>query len=278
MTALKFFLFVFLHGHLRQESNVQQTEGGQVVIEDGPTDFSMQNERNRQRCEGVLCTIDENGFKDMNGGRVPFRKEEFEHSMVLRYVKPNASVLEIGTRYGTSTCVLSRILQNSGKQVGVEADEDVWKSLEENLQRNGCRAKIFQGALGLKGKTKKKEKNGSEWTTQFGDSDSGSSVPTITYQQLEQKYNLRFDTLLVDCEGCFDQFLQDFPDSVNHVSTILLEADYGKGWQRMGNADYERVISFLKSKGFGVMFQHVVQDSPFNQDGKIMYFVLTKAF
>merc|ERR550514_1223819 len=126
MTALNFFLFVFLHGHLRQESNVQQTEGGQVVIEDGPTDFSYGY---RQRCEGVLCTIDENGFKDMNGSRVPFRKEEFEHSMVLRYVKPNASVLEIGTRYGTSTCVLSRILQNSGKQVGVEADEDVWKSL-----------------------------------------------------------------------------------------------------------------------------------------------------
>ena len=80
----------------------------------------------------------------------------------------------------------------------------------------------------------------------------------------------------MDCEGCFDQFLRDFPDSVNHISSVLLEADYGKGWQRMGTADYERVISFLESKGFGITFQHAVQNSPLEKDGKIMYFVFTK--
>ena len=134
---------------------------------------------------------------------------------------------------------------------------------------------------------KKKEKNGSEYTTQFGDFEATNFsalssdyilVPSTTYQELEKKYNLSFDTFVVDCEGCFDQFLKDFPQSVDGVSTIMLEADYGKGWQRMGTADYERVISFLKSKGFGVVFQHVVQDSPINQDGKIVYFVLTKPF
>ena len=154
----------------------------------------------------------------------------------------------------------------------------VWESLEGNLERNQCKASIFKGAVGKTVKKKDKVRNGSEWTTHFSDSGSGtSSLPTISFQGLEERYKLKFDTLVVDCEGCFDQFLKDFPDSVNDVTTILLEGDYGKGWQRNGNADYQRVTTFLGSRGFSIEHLETVQDKPIEYAGMIKYFVFTKS-
>merc|ERR1719274_169466 len=94
----------------------------------------------------------------MDGKAVKVHKEEYEHIMLNRFVHQDATVLEVGARYGTSTCALSRVLHNSEKQVCVEADEDVWASLEGNLKRNDCKAHIFKGAVGTT--VKKKDKCG----------------------------------------------------------------------------------------------------------------------
>jgi hypothetical protein len=69
--------------------------------------------------------LDREGFLDSDGEAVNFEKEFLEHGMLERYISSTASVLEIGARYGTSTCVISRLLSNSGSQIVVEPDETV---------------------------------------------------------------------------------------------------------------------------------------------------------
>lgn len=71
-------------------------------------------------------------------------------------------------------------------------------------------------------------------------------MPSFTPQQLEEQYGLRFDTMVVDCEGCFAQFVASFPDFVQQISTIILEADYGLGMQHLGFVNYTALIETLQ--------------------------------
>eukprot|EP00971_Amphidinium_carterae_P320369 6368101-Amphidinium_carterae.1 len=99
---------------------------------------------------------------------------------------------------------------------------------------------------------------GSEYTTMFEPVPEdiaavmaeADRVPSISFQELQEKYNIEFDTLLVDCEGCFENMLAEFPNMLDQVSTLMLEADYGMEWQPGGYANYSRVLATLKSLGF----------------------------
>jgi len=45
-------------------------------------------------------------------------------------------------------------------------------------------------------------------------------------QELYQKYNIKFDTLVIDCEGAFYYILQDMPEILNNINLIIMENDY----------------------------------------------------
>jgi hypothetical protein len=43
---------------------------------------------------------------------------------------------------------------------------------------------------------------------------------------LGKKYNIDFDTLVLDCEGAFYYILNDFPEILENIKTIFVENDY----------------------------------------------------
>ena len=43
---------------------------------------------------------------------------------------------------------------------------------------------------------------------------------------MENKYNIEFDTLVLDCEGAFYYFLMDMPEILNNINLIIMENDY----------------------------------------------------
>lgn len=203
-------------------------------------------------------------FQSQNGSFVTFDFEEIEHSLVRRFVSPDATVLEVGVRYGTTSCVLDRRLRNSGKQVAVECDDLVWPALERNLKSNNCGAKLEKSMITNKVFKKSKTRWGGEYTTYFvedgpGKEVTGEPVPTISFDALQSKYGYKFDTFLIDCEGCFYHMLKEFPDMVDDVKMIILEADYGIGWQPEGHADYDWVVRHLEGKGFTMIHDHVAK-------------------
>lgn len=52
---------------------------------------------------------------------------------VRRVILPSDSVLEIGSRYGTTTCEVAVRLNNSAKLVAVEPDHTVWAAAEVRM-------------------------------------------------------------------------------------------------------------------------------------------------
>jgi len=147
-----------------------------------------------------------------------------EQYMALRYLTGNEKVLEIGANVGRNTIIIQSILhkKNNTQLVALECDPKSAAQLQENRDLNNMYFHIENSALS---KRKLIQKG---WDTIASNVllDGYVAVKTITWEELCMKYNIEFDTLVLDCEGAFYHILQDMPEMLQHINMILMENDY----------------------------------------------------
>ena len=68
------------------------------------------------------------------------------------------------------------------------------------------------------------------------------------------QHGVTFDSMVVDCEGCFEKMLADFPKFIARQKRVVLEADYGKGWQTGGHVDYTQVVEKMRQLDFNLAY------------------------
>ena len=180
------------------------------------------------------CFIDENNNRVSN-----IFNEVDEQFLVTCVIEPEDVVLEIGARYGTVSCAINKQLADQTKQVSVEPDPTVWNALEVNKRNNHCEYHIFKGVISKKKKTIVKSGYGT--TTK---DDPLSSIPNLTFDELQKKYKLEFNVLVVDCEGCLEGLLDENPGILDNMRLVMFEQD------RPDICDYNRVIVQLEGRGF----------------------------
>ena len=57
-------------------------------------------------------------------------------------------------------------------------------------------------------------------------SSQGSKIlNVITFKELQELFNIRFNTLVIDCEGSYQQIFNEFPEILQQVDKILIEWD-----------------------------------------------------
>ena len=147
-----------------------------------------------------------------------------EQLMVAKYLKGDEKVLEIGGNIGRNTLVIAYILnqQNNNDFVTIETNpDDVWK-LKHNRDLNGFQFHVESAALSARRLIQK------GWNTMPSDTleDGYFFIDTITWGDLLNKYNIIFDTLILDCEGAFYYILQDAPEILDNMKLIIVENDY----------------------------------------------------
>ena len=131
----------------------------------------------------------------------------------------------------------------------VEPDDSVWSVLEKNLANHHCAADVHKGVVGTVSRNVGKsgyatrtveasganaslvERNMSKSTPVYLQLDEQSlqwRTPRSAKQRvvatplpaLEKNLGLRFDTLLIDCEGCVENFLKENPGVLKQISTL----------------------------------------------------------
>jgi len=144
-----------------------------------------------------------------------------EQMMAVKYLTGNEKVLEIGGNIGRNSLIIASIVNNNNF-VTLECDENIAKQLTENKELNNFTFNIENSALS----NKKLIQNG--WTTIPSEEllDGCKWVNTITLNELNNKYNIIFDTLVLDCEGAFYYILYDMPEILNNIKLIIMENDY----------------------------------------------------
>jgi len=58
--------------------------------------------------------------------------ERDEHELVQRFITSDDNVLELGGRFGTTSCEIAVMQNNTGRLIVVEPDKSVWTSLLYN--------------------------------------------------------------------------------------------------------------------------------------------------
>jgi FkbM family methyltransferase len=153
-----------------------------------------------------------------------FAEEYPEQLMAATFLTGNEKVLELGGNIGRNSLIIGYILNqnNNNNFVTMETNQDDAKKLEHNRDKNNLNFSVENAALS----SRKLIQSG--WTTTPSDVvlDGYFAVNTITWQQLQDKYKIQFDTLVLDCEGAFYYILQDTPEILTNIKLIIVENDY----------------------------------------------------
>jgi FkbM family methyltransferase len=150
-----------------------------------------------------------------------FTDELPEQKMVLRYLTGREKVLEIGSNIGRNSLIIASIIDNNNF-LTLESDTSIFNQLNKNKNINNFTFYTENSALS----TLKLIQKG--WETMVSDNllPDYKWVNTITLKNLYAKYNIQFDTLVLDCEGAFYYILMDFPEILNNIKLIIMENDY----------------------------------------------------
>ncbi len=149
--------------------------------------------------------------------------EEYpEQLMAAMYVSKNAKVLELGGNVGRNSCVIASILKKSKNLVVVESSSESAKLLQENRDANKLQFHIEASAIS------KVPLVQSGWKTVPSKVDlpGHTRIKTISYAKLKKKYGIKFDTLVVDCEGALYNILVDDPKMLKNITTVIIENDF----------------------------------------------------
>jgi FkbM family methyltransferase len=150
-----------------------------------------------------------------------FRDELPEQKMAVSYLTGSERVLEIGGNIGRNSLIIASIVNNNNF-VSLETDVNIVKQLEENRNLNNFTFHIENSALSKRRLIQR------GWDSKPSDvlEEGYFWVNTITFDQLKEKYNIPFDTLVLDCEGAFYYILMDMPEILNGINLIIMENDY----------------------------------------------------
>jgi FkbM family methyltransferase len=187
--------------------------------------------------DSLPCTFvgksDDHTFGLGNGNHLADCQIELvEHQYVYKYIRPSDTVLELGARYGSTSCAIASQLNNSGKQVSVEPDPSVWPFLEENRRSHSCNFWVYHGAVSDVPFSILEQGYGTRALPSSPSANATLSSNTASIMSLKDLQNivgLRFNVLLIDCEGCLPHLLpgndDDLARHLKHVRLILLEGD-----------------------------------------------------
>lgn len=183
--------------------------------------------------------------------------ERTEQEQAFTYVPEDAKgILELGSRYGTVTSAISHKINKRSALISVEPDSTVWEAFEKNIKRAGANSFLVKGILSKSHIGFIQFQYGSFTTKnidaakKFCDYYSlpfvfDYSIPLFTLQQIQKEANIPIvDTLVADCEGFLEHFLDENPELYTTLDTIMFEKD---GEDR---CNYEKIEEKLQVYGF----------------------------
>ena len=149
-----------------------------------------------------------------------------ETLMASHWLKGHEKVLEIGGNIGRNSLIIGKLLKDSRNLVTMECGQNFADQLEINRDTNNLHFHIEKAALS---KRKLIQKGWTVSESLSEDIPEGYElVKTITLPELRAKYPIKFDTLVLDCEGAFYTIVLDYPEILDNIKLVIVENDYTK--------------------------------------------------
>ena len=169
--------------------------------------------------------------------------ERAEQDLLRLFIKRDDVVLELGARYGTTSCVINKNLKVKTNQVSVEPDDRVWEALEKNKLHNECSFHIVKGFISNKTLALANTDVCNGYGTTSVPAET-SNIPSFSLEQIQQKYGLNFTVVVADCEGFLETFLEENNKLYEEIRMIIFEIDY------CDKCNYVNIIENLEKHNF----------------------------
>ena len=171
--------------------------------------------------------------------------------MTLKHLKSNDIVLELGGSIGRNSCIINYCLENKKNHVVIEPSNKELNILKHNRNINNLQFNIENSAIS------KFPLYSIGWKTNKENVIGSTSVNITTYDDIKKKYNLNFNTLIIDCEGTFVNMLKEFPDILSNIRLVIIEHDFNSQddlsffYKTMANNNFTIHDKYLKNDKYG---------------------------
>jgi FkbM family methyltransferase len=143
-----------------------------------------------------------------------------ERQLILKHLPPDSRVLELGGCIGVVSCLVNSLLTDRRAHVVVEANPFLIPFLERNRDVNGAEFSVehcvvtraTEAVLSLAADMDSSKAG-----------DHGLAVPTRTCENIEARYQLSFDTLVMDIEGAESEFIKENKLLFHKIKLIVVE-------------------------------------------------------
>ena len=190
--------------------------------------------------------------------------ERDEQTLVRRHIRPDHRVLELGSRYGTVSCMINSLLADPTQHVAVDPAREVLSALMRNRESHGAQFHVVTGVISKVPMAITQTEEFKDYSTFTVPSDT-PNIQSFTLDEIQNQYGIRFNCLVADCEGFLEQFFRENPEILDQLDTVIFEADL---WQR---CNYNYVRWLLDTHGFKMVdylaggFQSVWTRTPAHQ-------------
>lgn len=188
-----------------------------IICVDAPVDmFSPTN-----KLEIIHSKINIKGGKigGKNNVQIPHQK------MLVEYLTGHEKVLEVGSNIGRSALIIAHILQEKKNYslVSVECCKEHLYYLHANKSCHNLYFHIEESALSKR----QLIMNASTRDIQISNTliNGYDYVNIIGFKDIQKKYNILFDTLVLDCGNMFYYILQDMPEILERIKLIIMTND-----------------------------------------------------
>lgn len=144
--------------------------------------------------------------------------------LILKYISGLEKVLEIGGNIGRCSLLIANILLSKSNTdfVSLESNPDYVKQLMHNRDKNDLSFHIENSALSEKKMIQFEDKISISKVLV----DGFFQVNTISWSELNEKYKIDFDTLIIDCNESFYDILLEFPEIIGKMKLIIMKNEY----------------------------------------------------
>jgi FkbM family methyltransferase len=176
--------------------------------------------------------------------------EFLEQYLTNKWITKDDIVLEFGSRLGIVSLTINSRLAKKNNHVVIEPNKTVIPALEFNKKAFGAKFHICTEVISNKSLKYVITDNqlGNYTVENININDENNQHPdlinTISYDEFIKKYNLNFNVLVADCEGCLEQFFCENEQILDQLDLILFEKD------NIDRCNYGNIFELFRKHNF----------------------------
>jgi len=156
---------------------------------------------------------------------LPRSSEIGERMAVLKHLNSSSKVLEVGANIGGVSSIIASILDDSKNLISIEPIQGTC----DNLQKLGQNLKkpfnVFCGVLrGQNAEFLECHGKPNSYAKCHTLSKQSTKTENLTLNEIQTRYNINFNTIIIDCEGCYTSFINDILSNYT-ITQIQIEWD-----------------------------------------------------